>query len=209
MPDLARLKKVIAGLKKSYPDADCALRHRNAWELLIATILSAQCTDDRVNLVTPVLFKEYPTPRALGSAPLPAVEAVVRSTGFFRSKAKSIVLTSREVAVKYGGKVPDTMEALLELRGVARKTANVVLGNAYGIASGIVVDTHMIRLSNRLGFTRQQDPVKIEQDLVKIVPQADWVWFSHAMITHGRRVCNALKPKCFECPILKLCPYPK
>lgn len=206
MSDPARLKKIIAVLKKTYPDAACALNHRNAWELLIATILSAQCTDERVNQVTPVLFKEYPTPRALGRAPLPAVERIVRSTGFFRSKAKSLVLTSREIAEKHGGRVPRTMEELLALRGVARKTANVVLGNAYNIASGIVVDTHMIRLSNRMGFTRQADPVKIERDLMKIVPKADWVWFSHAMITHGRRVCRALKPDCAACPVEKLCP---
>lgn len=206
MADLARLKKIIAVLKKTYPDASCALNHRNAWELLIATILSAQCTDQRVNQVTPALFKKYPAPAALGRAPLPAVEQIVRSTGFFRSKAKSIVLTSREIAEKHGGQVPDTMEELLNLRGVARKTANVVLGNAYGIASGVVVDTHMIRLSNRMGFTREADPVKIERDLMDVVPKADWVWFSHAMITHGRQVCRALKPDCAACPVEKLCP---
>lgn len=204
--DAARLNRILASLQKSYPDAECALLHRNPFELLIATILSAQCTDERVNMVTPVLFKAYPTPAALAKAPLKDVETIIRSTGFYRNKALSLVTTSRLLTEKFGGKVPKTMEELLSLRGVARKTANVVMGNAYGIASGVVVDTHVTRLSNRMGFTRQKDPVKIEKDLTAFVPQSDWIWLSHAFITHGRRVCKAINPQCPSCFLEKLCP---
>jgi endonuclease III len=201
-------KKIIAGLKKAYPRATCALDHRNPLQLLLATILSAQCTDARVNMVTPVLFKRFPTAQALAKAPLPEVEGIVRSTGFFRQKARSLVLTARELVEKHGGRVPKTMEELLTLRGVARKTANVVLGTGYGIPAGVVVDTHVRRLSNRLGFTRNDDPVKIERDLMKGVPESDWIWFSHALITHGRRVCRAPVPLCGSCSVRKWCPFP-
>ncbi len=200
------MTRLLRALKKNYPDAVCALKHRNAFELLIATILSAQCTDERVNRVTPALFKEYPTPRSLAKAPLSRVEILIRSTGFFRQKAKSLVASSGILSEKFGGEVPRTMDELLSLRGVARKTANVVLGVCYGIAEGVVVDTHVVRLANRMGFTREKDPVKIEKDLMGIVPRKDWIWFSHAMITHGRRVCKALSPKCPECPLEKICP---
>lgn len=204
--DLARLKKVLAALKKAYPDANCALHHRNPFELLISTILSAQCTDERVNLVTPVLFRKYPTPQALAKADLSDVESIIRSTGFYHSKALSLVTTAGLLVEKFGGEVPKRMEDLLTLRGVARKTANVVLGTCHGIAVGVVVDTHVTRLSYRLGFTRQKDPVKIEKDLMGLVPQEDWIWISHAFITHGRVVCKAISPRCPECPLEKLCP---
>jgi len=198
--------RLLSALHRLYDGADCALRHRNAFELLIATILSAQCTDERVNQVTPVLFKKYPTPAALAGAPLTAIEEIIRSTGFFRQKAKSLSSTARILVDEHGGEVPRTMDALLRLRGVARKTANVVMGNAHGIASGVVVDTHVKRLSRRLGLTRQSDPVKIEKDLMKKIPPSDWIWFSHALITHGRAVCAAQRPRCVDCPVRALCP---
>lgn len=198
--------KILSILKKTYPNVQCALTHKNPWELLMATILSAQCTDVRVNMVTPGLFKQYPTPQALAKAPLPDVEKVIRSTGFYRNKAKSLVLSSREIAEKHGGRVPQDMEELLKLRGVARKTANVVMGSGFGIASGVVVDTHVTRISGRLGFTKHTDPVKIEQDLMKIVPKKDWIWYSHAIISHGRAICKAQNPQCNGCPVNKLCP---
>lgn len=198
--------RLLAALHRLYDGADCALRHRNAFELLIATILSAQCTDERVNQVTPGLFKRFPTPDALARASLPAIESLIRSTGFFRQKAKSLSATARTLVSEHGGAVPRTMEALLRLRGVARKTANVVLGNAHGIAAGVVVDTHVKRLSRRLGLTRQTDPVKIEKDLMRKIPTADWIWFSHALITHGRAVCAAQRPRCGACPVRALCP---
>jgi endonuclease-3 len=197
---------ILKGLKKLYPRPQCALTHANPFQLLIATILSAQCTDERVNRVTPPLFTEFPTPEKLAKASLPRVETLIRSTGFFHQKAKSLVLTSRLLEEKHGGEVPRTMEDLLALRGVARKTANVVLGTAYGISVGIVVDTHVKRLSKRLGLTRETDPVKVERDLMKKVPQTDWIWLSHALITHGRRLCMAVKPQCPPCPLNKLCP---
>lgn len=204
MASAAPLLKILHRL---YPNANCALHHRNAFELLMATILSAQCTDERVNRVTPLLFQKYPTPDRLAKAPLTDVESLIRSTGFFRQKAMSLVQTSQALVERHGGRVPNTMEALLRLRGVARKTANVVLGNAFGIASGVVVDTHVRRLSNRLGLTRHQDPVKIERDLVQKIPSSDWVWFSHALITHGRAVCRAQKPLCAGCALRTLCPF--
>jgi endonuclease-3 len=198
--------RLLAALHRLYDGADCALRHRNAFELLIATILSAQCTDERVNKVTPALFRRYPTPAKMAKAPLKDLEALIRSTGFFRQKAKSLSLTAQRLVADHGGDVPRTMDALLALRGVARKTANVVLGNAYGIASGVVVDTHVGRLSRRLGLTRHSDPVKIEKDLTRKIPAADWIWFSHALITHGRTVCDARRPRCGDCPVRALCP---
>lgn len=204
--DIDRLKQILSVLKKTYPDADCALDHGSPFQLLSATILSAQCTDVRVNMVTPALFKKYPTPQAMAKAPVEDVESIIRSTGFYHSKALSLVTTARLLVEKYDGKVPRTMPQLLELRGVARKTANVVLGVCYGIAEGIVVDTHVKRLSYRLGFTRQTDPVKVERELVKIVPHNDWIWLSHAFISHGRALCKAPTPLCPECPLEKLCP---
>lgn len=204
--DDPRLKAVLAALKKHYPDADCALDHASPFQLLAATILSAQCTDVRVNLVTPALFKKYPTAEAMAKAQIEDVASIIRSTGFYHSKALSLVTTARILTEKYGGKVPRTMPQMLELRGVARKTANVVLGTCYGVAEGIVVDTHVKRLSYRLGFTRQTDPVKVERELVKIVPHGDWIWFSHALINHGRQICKAPTPLCPRCPLEKLCP---
>jgi endonuclease-3 len=204
--DLDRLKKVLAGLHKAYPDADCALDHETPFQLLIATILSAQCTDERVNLVTKVLFKKYPTPQLLAKAPLADVESIIHSAGFYHQKALSLIATSRVLLEKHGGEVPREMDHLLELRGVARKTANVVLGTCYGIAEGVVVDTHVKRLSYRLGFTRQTDPVKVEKELMDIVPEKDWIWISHALINHGRQVCKAINPQCPSCPLEALCP---
>jgi endonuclease III len=201
-----RTGKIIAELQRMYPDAHCALDHRNAFELLVATILSAQCTDVRVNMVTPALFKKYPTPAALAAAPQADVEKIIQSTGFFRSKATSIRTTSADIVAKHGGKVPDTMEELTELRGVGRKTANVVLGNAFNQNVGVVVDTHVGRLSLRLDLTKNTDPVKVEQDLMKIVPQKQWTLFSHWLIFHGRQVCFARKPKCESCSLFPLCP---
>jgi len=203
---VANTTAILRGLKKRYPDPHCALTHATPFQLLIATILSAQCTDERVNQVTPLLFKEFPTAEQLAKAPLPRVETIIRSTGFFRQKAKSLVLASRLLMEQHGGKVPRTMEALLALRGVARKTANVVLGTGFGIAAGVVVDTHVKRLSKRLGLTSETDPVKVEKDLMKKVPSSDWIWLSHALITHGRQICTAIKPDCAACPLNKLCP---
>jgi endonuclease-3 len=202
----ARTGKIIAELQRLYPDAHCALDHRNAFELLVATILSAQCTDVRVNMVTPALFKKYPTPAALAAAPQGDVEKIIQSTGFFRSKATSIRTTSADIVEKHDGKVPGTMEELTELRGVGRKTANVVLGNAFGENVGVVVDTHVGRLSLRLELTKNADPVKVEQDLMKLVPQKQWTLFSHWLIFHGRQVCIARKPRCESCSLFPLCP---
>ena len=201
-----RTVQIDEGLKKLYPDAHCALEHRNAFELLVATILSAQTTDVRVNMVTPVLFKKYPTAAALAKAPQADVEKIIQSTGFFRSKANSIRTTAADLVEKHGGEVPSTMEKLVELRGVGRKTANVVLGNAFGQNVGVVVDTHVGRLSLRLNLTKEVDPVKVEQDLMKVVPQGEWTMFSHRLIFHGRQVCVARKPKCEICGIFRLCP---
>jgi endonuclease-3 len=182
------------------------LRHNTPFELLIATILSAQCTDARVNQVVPGLLSVYPTPAAMVEADPGRLETLIRSTGFFRSKAKSILGCSREILARHGGVVPRTMEALSALPGVGRKTANVVLGAAYGIAAGIVVDTHMARVARRLGLTRQDDPERIESDLMDLVPQEDWIFFSIAMVLHGRYVCVARTPRCGECPLRRLCP---
>lgn len=201
----ARLDRILAHLQKLYPHVECALTHRNAWELLVATILSAQCTDVRVNMVTPGLFAKYPTMRDLAHANLEELGQEVRSTGFYNNKAKNIQGAARTILQDFGGQVPQTMEELLTVPGAARKTANVVLGSGFGIAAGIVVDTHMVRLANRLDLTKESDPVKIERDLVKMIPQARWIAFSHQMIHHGRGLCPARKPRCQECPISPDC----
>ena len=193
-------------LEKLYPDAECALHHDNPWQLLVATILSAQCTDVRVNMVTPELFRKYPTPDAMAKAKLPDIEKLIRSTGFFRNKAKSLKGAAIAVVDDYDGKVPDTMEQLLQLPGVARKTANVVLGNAYGKNVGVVVDTHVGRLSNRLGLTGEIDPKKIERDLMARFPCKNWTMLSHLLIHHGRGPCKARNPRCEECDLLPSCP---
>jgi endonuclease-3 len=200
-----RVTAILVELRKAYPDVVCALNHKNAWELTVATILSAQCTDVRVNLVTPALFKAFPNPRAMAAASLPELEELIRTTGFFRNKAKSIQGAARVVTEEFGGKVPQTMEEILMLPGVARKTGNVVLGSWYGIAEGVVVDTHVMRLSKRLELTKESAPVKVERDLMKIIPQDRWIAFSHELIHHGRRICVARKPRCVDCTLEKLC----
>ena len=198
--------RLIKGLKKAYPEAYCSLNHHSPYELLMATILSAQCTDERVNMVTPALFKKYPGPAEMAAAPLPDLERLVHSTGFYKNKALSLKEASGAIVRDFNGKVPRTMDELLTLRGVARKTANVVLGSAYGIAAGVVVDTNVKRLAFRLGLSKHTDPGKIEQDLMKAIPKEDWIWFAHALVLHGRAVCDARKPLCGECPVEKLCP---
>jgi endonuclease III len=200
-----RVAAILHGLHKAYPAAVCALNHRNAWELVVATILSAQCTDARVNLVTPELFRRFPTPAAMASASLPELEELIRSTGFFRNKAKSLQGAGRVVTEEFGGEVPKTMEELLRIPGVARKTANVVLGSWYGIAVGVVVDTHVLRLSRRLELTKNEDPVRVEQDLMRVIPPAQWIDFSHRMIFHGRQICVARNPRCADCTLERLC----
>ena len=204
-----RAEKIIQILKRTYPDAQCSLTHKSPYQLLVATILSAQCTDVRVNIVTPTLFKEYPTPEAMAAAPIERIEKLIQTTGFFRAKARSLKESATDLVEKHAGKVPQTMEALTALRGVGRKTANVVLGNAFGISVGVVVDTHVGRLAGRLALTKHTDPVKIEKDLVKLVPQADWTILSHLLIYHGRAICLARNPKCAECPLLAHCPTGK
>ena len=206
MKPAQRVPDILKGLRKLYPDAHCELDHTTPLELLVATILSAQCTDKRVNVVTKTLFRRYRTAQDYARADAEELEGLVRSTGFFRSKAKSIQETAKVLAAKYGGKVPDTMEALLELRGVARKTANVILGPAYGQASGIVVDTHMKRLAFRMGLTEEAEPVAVEKDLMALVPKKDWIFFSQGMVWHGRRVCFARNPDCPGCALNKVCP---
>ena len=200
-----RIAKIIAGLQKAYPGATCALLHRNPWELLVATILSAQCTDARVNMVTPVLFRRFPTPAAMAKASLPEIEEIIRTTGFYHNKAKSISGAAKAVVERFAGEVPRTMEELLTVPGAARKTANVVLGTAYGIAVGIVVDTHVLRLTRRLELTLNTEPKKVEQDLIKIIPKDHWIDFSHELILHGRAICIARKPRCVDCVIEKEC----
>jgi endonuclease-3 len=202
---LERIVGILDVLAKTYPGVVCALTHRNAWELTVATILSAQCTDVRVNLVTPALFKAFPTPKTMAAASLPELEELIRTTGFFRNKAKSIKGAAQAVVERFGGEVPRTMEEILELPGVARKTGNVVLGSWYGIAVGVVVDTHVMRISRRLELTKQTTPEKIERDLMKILPQERWINFSHELIHHGRQVCVARKPRCAECTLERLC----
>ncbi len=206
-PDKSKqTKEIIKHLKKEYPDAHCALNYTNAFELLIATILSAQCTDVRVNKVTADLFRKYRTPANYIKVPQTELEQDIRSTGFFRNKAKNIQAACEKIINDFNGEVPADMNKLLTLNGVARKTANVVLGNAFGIASGVVVDTHVRRLSNRLGLTEQQDPVKIENELNELVPKKDWIMFPHWLIWHGRAVCKARKPLCDECVLENICP---
>jgi len=201
-----RAPEILTRLLAAYPDASCALDYRNAFELLCATILSAQCTDVRVNLVTPTLFDRYPTPAALARAKPGDVEAIIKSTGFFRNKARSLIGMARALVADHGGEVPRTMEELRLLPGVGRKTANVVLGNAYGINAGITVDTHVTRLSCLLGLTRQDDPAKIEQDLMPLFPRDHWALVSHLLIFHGRQVCIARRPRCADCVLNDLCP---
>ena len=189
-----------------YPDAECELTHNDPFQLLVSTILSAQCTDKRVNLVTPALFRRFKTPRAFAGADRSELEGLIRSTGFFRSKAKSIQEASRDIMEKHKGKLPDTMAELIKLRGVGRKTANVVLGTAFGKSEGVVVDTHVKRIAGRLGLTQQKDPVRIEKDLMQLIPKKEWTLFSHRLIWHGRRLCKAARPRCPECDLAPLCP---
>ncbi len=201
-----RALEIIERLKNEYPDAHCELIHSNAFELLVATILSAQCTDMRVNIVTANLFRKYRQPQDFLDVAPEELEQDIRSTGFFRNKAKSIRGASQKIIENFGGEMPQTMEELLTLDGVARKTANVVLGNAFGIASGVVVDTHVLRVSQRLGLTENITPEKIEKDLQELVPKEDWIMFPHWLISHGRKICQARKPKCAECVLENLCP---
>src|SRR6204780_2058211 len=200
-----RVSTLLDLLAKAYPGAECALHHRNPWELMVATILSAQCTDARVNMVTPGLFKKFPTPTDFAHAPLVEIEEQIRSTGFYHNKAKSLNGAARKLTTEFSGKVPETMEELLTLPGVARKTANVVLGVAFGKAVGVVVDTHVLRLSKRLELTKSTEPIPVEKDLMKIIPQDHWTDFSHEMIHHGRQVCVARNPRCADCTLEPLC----
>ena len=201
-----RITKITGILRRTYPDVKTALRHRNPVQLLVATILSAQCTDERVNRVTPSLFKKLPTAKDFAEVSLSDLEEMVRPTGFYRNKAKNIKACCTVLVERHGGKVPDNLEALVKLPGIGRKTANVILGSAFGIP-GIVVDTHVKRVSQRIGLTRESDPVKIDFDLMALIPKKDWIAFSHQMIWHGRALCKARKPKCPECPLLDLCDY--
>jgi endonuclease III len=203
--DPKRVAAILAKLDQAYPEATCELKHDNPFQLLISTILSAQCTDVRVNQVTQTLYKKYPGPEAFAYANPSQLEQEIRPAGFFRNKTKSIMGASKEILDRFEGKVPRTMEQILTLPGVARKTGNVVLGTAYGIASGVVVDTHVIRLSRRLDLTKHEDPKKIEQDLTRVIPQDRWIKFSHQLIWHGRRVCIARKPRCIECNLESIC----
>jgi endonuclease III len=203
--DPKRVAAILAKLDEAYPNATCELQHENAFQLLISTILSAQCTDVRVNEVTQTLYKKYTAPEAFAYANPSELQQEIRPTGFFRNKTKSIMGASKAIVEKFGGQVPRTMDEILTLPGVARKTGNVVLGTAYGIASGVVVDTHVMRLSRRLDLTKHEEPKKIEQDLMRIIPKDKWIQFSHQLIWHGRRVCIARKPKCMECNLQSLC----
>lgn len=202
----ARARKIIAKLKREYPNATCALHHESALELAVATILSAQCTDARVNMVTPHLFAKYRTAADYAAADPHVLEKEIQSTGFFRNKTKSIIGMAQALVERHGGEVPQTIEELTALPGIGRKTANVILGTWFGKNEGIVVDTHVQRLTRLLGLTREEDPVKIEQELMQIVPQDDWTWFSHTLIQHGRVVCIARRPKCAMCVLNRLCP---
>ena len=201
-----RITKITGILRRTYPDVKTALRHKNPVQLLVATILSAQCTDEQVNRVTPTLFKKLPTAKDFAEVSLSDLEGMIRSTGFYRNKAKSIKACCVALVERHGGKVPDNIEDLVKLPGIGRKTANVILGSAFGIP-GIVVDTHVKRVSQRIGLTRESDPAKIEFDLMALIPKKDWIAFSHQMIWHGRALCKARKPKCPECPLLDLCDY--
>jgi endonuclease-3 len=206
LPPPARAPEIFDRLTAAYPDARCALDFETPFQLLVATILSAQCTDKRVNMVTPKLFATYPTPAALAAAKQEDVEELVKTTGFFRNKTKSLLGVSAAIEGRHGGEVPATMDALVELPGVGRKTANVILGNAFGRNEGVVVDTHVARVSRRLGLTQHDDPVKIEQDLVKLFPREQWTQLAHLLIEHGRQICEARLPKCSKCPVGDLCP---
>ena len=201
----ARVRKILASLDTMYPNVTCALQHSNAWELLVATILSAQCTDTRVNAVTPGLFRKYPTIHDFAAASQDEMAQDIRSTGFFNNKAKSVIGAARKILSDFGGEIPREIDQLLTVPGAARKTANVVLGTAYGIASGVVVDTHVQRISRRLDLTKQEEPVKIERDLMKVIPKSKWILFSHQIIHHGRALCVARKPKCGECVLNPRC----
>jgi endonuclease-3 len=202
----ARARKIVARLERAYPDATCALNHSSALELVVATILSAQCTDARVNMVTPALFAKYRTAADYATADPRVLEKEIQSTGFFRNKTKSIIGMAQALVARHGGQVPDTMEALTELPGVGRKTANVILGTWFKKNEGVVVDTHVHRLSRLLKLTKQDDPVKIERDLMELLPRDKWTWWSHTLIMHGRQVCIARRPRCEECVVNKLCP---
>ena len=201
----ARITAILKALDEAYPNVECALTHRSPWELLVATILSAQCTDVRVNMVTPVLFKRFPTPAAMAKASLPELEDLIRTTGFFRNKAKSIQGAARKIIADFNGKVPETLAELITIPGAARKTANVVLGVCFGKAEGVVVDTHVFRIARRLGLAKGDTPQKVEQELMKVLPQNRWIAFSHQLIHHGRQVCDARKPKCDRCNLEQLC----
>lgn len=201
-----RIKAILGTLGRTYPAADCALDRRNVFELLCATILSAQCTDERVNMVTPTLFARFPSPARMATASQDEMEGIIRSTGFFRNKAKNLIGSARMLQERWNGEVPRTMDELLALPGVARKTANVVLGTGYGIASGIVVDTHVTRLAQRLGLSQSTTAEQIERDLQQVVPRERWILFSHQLIAHGRRICQARKPSCDVCPLAPQCP---
>jgi endonuclease-3 len=205
-PAAQRIGEILARLKGEYPDAACALNHADAYQLLVATILSAQCTDQRVNMVTPALFDKYPDPRHLARARQADVERLIKSTGFFRNKAKNLIAMAQAVVADHGAEIPRSMEELRALPGVGRKTANVVLGNAFGINAGVTVDTHVTRLAGLLRLTRHTDPVKIEQDLMTLVPRDDWTLVSHLLILHGRKVCIARRPQCGACVLADLCP---
>ncbi len=202
-----RVVEILAALGQEYADANCALHHQSPYELLVATVLSAQCTDVRVNMVTPALFQRFPDAEALAGADQEELQEIIKSTGFYRNKAKNLIGAAGKLTREFDGAVPQSMTDLLKFPGVARKTANVVLGTAYGIPSGVVVDTHVSRLSGRLGLTEERDPKKIETDLMEIVPEDEWIVFSHRLIQHGRRVCVARKPRCGDCFLADLCPY--
>jgi len=205
-PARKRIGRIIQILRREYPHSRTALEYRTPLQILVATILAAQCTDERVNKITPALFRKYPTAQAFAAADREELEAEIRPTGFFRNKTKSIIGAARKIVEDFGGEVPANMADLITLPGVARKTANIVLSSCYGIAEGIAVDTHVKRLSGRLGLSRQQDPEKIEMDLLKLVPRKHWLDFNYMLVNHGRKICQARKPRCPECPLRKLCP---
>jgi endonuclease-3 len=205
--DLApeRIAAILKALDEAYPDAVCALTHRSPWELLVATILSAQCTDVRVNMVTPALFKRFPTPKAMVAAPLDQIEEIIRTTGFFHNKARSIQGAARKIIADFNGQVPQTLAELITIPGAARKTANVVLGVSFGKAEGVVVDTHVFRVARRLSLAKGDTPQKVEQELMRVIPRDHWIAFSHQLIHHGRQICDARKPKCDRCNLEQLC----
>jgi endonuclease-3 len=205
--DVARTSRILGALERAHPEAECALHHKNAFELVAATILSAQCTDQRVNLVPPVLYGRYPTPAALAEADPAELESIIRSTGFFRAKARSLMGCAKALVRDHGGEVPRSLEALVKLPGIGRKTANVVLGHAFGIAEGLAVDTHVLRVSNRLGMARGDDPILVERQLMALVPQPQWTRTTDLLIFHGRKICDARRPACGTCPIFALCSW--